>query len=346
MCVASALLAAAILSTSAFAQNPRGARSGSAADSGQGPYFGAGPYSAAVVTGVPYSADGVSQNIQTLADGTHIAGNPFSLKFYRDSLGRTRRESLLLRGDSSSGISTAPPLVAVEITDPVAQLKYILDSVNKLARRQHLDASTPQAAPPSTNRGTQRQEPEQLGAQTIEGILCEGTRTITIWPVGTKGNDRPLSIVSEVWKSPELQLIVLNKLTNPQTGERTQKLMNISRAEPPLGLFRPPLDYRLVDEPNDVYHIRGDVSAPVLIHKVEPKYSNEARKAKFSGSVLLSIVVDEKGLPSNIEVLQPLGLGLDQKAIDAVKKWRFRPGTKADRPVPVVAQVEVSFRLL
>jgi TonB family protein len=94
------------------------------------------------------------------------------------------------------------------------------------------------------------------------------------------------------------------------------------------------------------YHIGGEVSAPTLISKTEPEYSEEARKAKYSGSVLLSIVVDVNGLPRDIKVIRPLGLGLDEKAIEAVMKWRFRPGMKGGRPVPVQAQVEVSFRLL
>ena len=94
------------------------------------------------------------------------------------------------------------------------------------------------------------------------------------------------------------------------------------------------------------YHIGGEVSAPTLISKTEPEYSEEARKAKYSGSVLLSIVVDANGLPRDIKVVRPLGLGLDEKAIEAVMKWRFRPGMKGGRAVAVQAQVEVTFRLL
>jgi TonB family protein len=94
------------------------------------------------------------------------------------------------------------------------------------------------------------------------------------------------------------------------------------------------------------YKIGGEVSAPTLISKIEPEYSEEARKAKYSGSVLLSIVVDQNGLPRDIKVVRALGLGLDQKAIEAVMKWRFRPGMKGGHPVAVQAQVEVSFRLL
>lgn len=94
------------------------------------------------------------------------------------------------------------------------------------------------------------------------------------------------------------------------------------------------------------YRIGGGVSAPSLIFKVEPEYSEEARKAKFQGSVLLQVVVDDKGNPKDIKVVRPLGLGLDEKAIEAVQKWRFRPGFLNGKAVPVQAMIEVNFRLL
>lgn len=94
------------------------------------------------------------------------------------------------------------------------------------------------------------------------------------------------------------------------------------------------------------YRIGGGVSAPVPIFKVEPEYSEEARKAKFQGTVLLAIVVTEDGRTSNVRVLRPLGMGLDEKAVEAVMKWRFKPGYKDGRAVPVQANVEVNFRLL
>jgi protein TonB len=95
-----------------------------------------------------------------------------------------------------------------------------------------------------------------------------------------------------------------------------------------------------------VYRIGGGVSAPQLVFKVEPEYSEEARKAKFQGTVVLYVVVDEKGNPRDLKVVRALGLGLDQKAIEAVQKWRFKPGLKDGKPVPVAAQIEVNFRLL
>jgi protein TonB len=94
------------------------------------------------------------------------------------------------------------------------------------------------------------------------------------------------------------------------------------------------------------YKIGGGVSAPVPVFRPEPEYSEEARKAKWQGAVLLEIVVDENGVPQGIKVIRSLGLGLDQKAIEAVQKWRFKPGLKDGKPVPVWANIEVNFRLL
>ena len=85
---------------------------------------------------------------------------------------------------------------------------------------------------------------------------------------------------------------------------------------------------------------------PQLIYKVEPEYSEDARKVHFQGTVILSIEVDANGLPSNIRVVRSIGLGLDERAIQAVAKWKFRPAVSGDHPVAAPAIVEVSFHLL
>lgn len=95
-----------------------------------------------------------------------------------------------------------------------------------------------------------------------------------------------------------------------------------------------------------VYTVGNGVSAPKLVSKVEPEYSEEARKAKYSGSVLLSIIVNTDGKAEEIRVVKSLGMGLDEKAVEAVQKWRFKPGRNKGVPVKVRAQVEVNFRLL
>jgi protein TonB len=88
------------------------------------------------------------------------------------------------------------------------------------------------------------------------------------------------------------------------------------------------------------------ITAPQLIYKVEPEFSEDARKAKFSGMVILAIEVDAAGHPRTFRVVQSPGLGLEQKAIDAVKQWRFKPGYQDGKPVVTAATVEVNFRLL
>lgn len=95
-----------------------------------------------------------------------------------------------------------------------------------------------------------------------------------------------------------------------------------------------------------VYRAGNGVSQPQLISKVEPEYSEEARKAKHQGVVVLQIVVDAKGNAVNSRVIRSLGLGLDEKALEAVAKWKFKPGYKDGKPVAVAATVEVNFRLL
>jgi TonB family protein len=95
-----------------------------------------------------------------------------------------------------------------------------------------------------------------------------------------------------------------------------------------------------------VYRAGNGVSQPTLISKVEPEYSEEARKAKHQGVVVLQIVVDAKGNAVLPKVIRSLGLGLDEKAVEAVLKWKFKPGFKDGKPVAVAATVEVNFRLL
>jgi TonB family protein len=86
--------------------------------------------------------------------------------------------------------------------------------------------------------------------------------------------------------------------------------------------------------------------APILVFRQEPEYSEEARAAKLQGTVLVSLVVGEDGQPRNVRVRKSLGLGLDENAVEAVSRWRFRAGTKDGQPVAVESSIEVDFRLL
>jgi TonB family protein len=104
-----------------------------------------------------------------------------------------------------------------------------------------------------------------------------------------------------------------------------------------------PTLFALQDEPMRVG--RG-VSPPRLLSKVEPEYSDEARKARLNGSVTLYVVVRPTGHADGIKIIRSLGLGLDEQAILAVERWRFQPGEKEGQPVSVQATIEVNFRLL
>ena len=99
-------------------------------------------------------------------------------------------------------------------------------------------------------------------------------------------------------------------------------------------------------QPGGTYKIGGGVSAPSLLHKVEPQYAVEARRARLEGTVVLSVVVGTDGKAHELKVIRSLGLGLDEAAIAAVKEWQFRPGEKEGKPVNVQATIQVNFRLL
>ena len=254
-----------------------------------------------VIKGAPYSAEAVTESVQTLADGNRIV-NKFTSQVYRDSEGRTRREQTLR---ALSGVGTGEePLQTIFINDPVAGVTYSLDTRSHTAHkstpfRLHVSrkpgapgetqqqfefktgpsagatanvtnviVSTPVGAPAQagtrvvapgadvehfsigtggggyvfrTRSGAQPNEKkEELGKQIIEGVEAEGTRTTVTIPAGEIGNERPIEIVNERWYSPELQLVVMTRHSDPRSGETTYKLTNLNRTEPAKSLFEVP----------------------------------------------------------------------------------------------------------
>ena len=94
-----------------------------------------------------------------------------------------------------------------------------------------------------------------------------------------------------------------------------------------------------------VYHVGGGISAPIPIYTPEAEFSDEARRAKYQGVCLISLIVDSQGNPVNPRVVRPLGMGLDEKALEAVRKYKFKPAMKGGTPVAVMMSIEVNFRL-
>jgi len=241
--------------------------------------IGKGP--GAPVLGAPYSATITNENIQTLEDGTHITQTN-SGNIARDSQGRTRQDaSLPAIGNLSA--ADAPHLVFIQ--DPVAQTAYTLNLTDKTAQKMpslplnlsaagpaggpgkvlmQMGSALPAGGPPPpgimmqktilVNNDQGQVSTEDLGAQTMEGVLVNGVRTTRTIPVGEIGNDRPISIVTEVWTSPDLKTIVYSKRTDPRMGEQTFKLTNVVRSEPDASLFTVPGDFKIVQGPQDVIY--------------------------------------------------------------------------------------------
>jgi TonB family protein len=117
------------------------------------------------------------------------------------------------------------------------------------------------------------------------------------------------------------------------------------------------LDFKLAVEPQpavvappalpnstaQIYHVGAGVSAPSIISARQPDYTDEANRARKEGKVVLSVVVDTAGHAQNLRIVTPLGYGLDEKAVEAVRQWRFQPGMKDGKPVNVQINVEVEF---
>ena len=237
----------------------------------------AGKMFGAPVQGAPYSATITNESVQTLADGNRIVQSSTGTTA-RDSQGRTRQDAPLPPIGNLSA-ANAPHLVF--IMDPVAQVSYTLNLTDKTAEKM----SVPSGAPgPSTSTTGSRQvlvmqsgavqlpdtpppaiamvkslgseehaevATEDLGPETLEGLPVTGTRTTRTIPAGEIGNEKPISIVTEVWTSPDLKTIVYSKRSDPRMGEQTFKLSNIVRAEPDASLFTVPADFKLTDGPQN-----------------------------------------------------------------------------------------------
>jgi hypothetical protein len=263
-----------------------------------------------LVKGAPYSAQAVTEMIQTLTDGNRIVRKN-TAQVYRDSEGRTRRDQALGYIGPYSTNGDVPQTVF--INDPVAGLNYILDPSTKTARKlprvelrfkteggdvhvvappagaqQKIEierslvfqtrvpgpgasaaplpppppgSAVVVAPPPPAEGGGQvefnfsrtttkaESKSEKLEPRSFDGVMAEGTRTTTTIPAGELGNEQPIQIVSERWFSPELQVVVMTRHSDPRTGETTYRLTNIARTEPAATLFQVPSDYTLREAP-------------------------------------------------------------------------------------------------
>lgn len=232
------------------------------------------------VTGAPYSAEAVTDVVQTLSDGNRIVRQN-KAQVSRDSHGRTRREEgFAMFGPLVNGPG-ANEVRNVQISDPATATMVMLDLQSKAAHkipapprpvlRNKIASITSNAAvnverfeialPAPEARGgvmfnrveavagmrAEKPVVESLGTQFMEGIAVEGTRTTLTIPAGHIGNELPINVVSERWFSPDLKVLVMSRQSDPRFGETTYRLTNLTRAEPAPQLFEIPADFKTVD---------------------------------------------------------------------------------------------------
>lgn len=280
-----ALLLALILATAAFAQEKgtvvyrtSGSLGGMAWSGGGNP-----------VVGAPYTATITNETVQTLADGNRIVQSSTGTTA-RDSEGRTRQDTVL---PAIGNLSAADAPHIVFIQDPVAKVSYTLNLTDKTAQKipappamagditgapntavaiKVLSAGAAQVQAPDgmpgpmgapgenvffrrvITRDDGQVNTEDLGSQTMEGVIVNGTRSTRTIPAGEIGNEKPITVVTEVWTSPDLKTVIYSKRSDPRMGEITFRLTNIVRAEPEPSLFSVPPDFKVVDGPQPILY--------------------------------------------------------------------------------------------
>jgi len=202
-----------------------------------------------VVTGAPYSAVAVTEDKQTLADG-NVIDRKIQSNVYRDSQGRTRRETTF------TGVGAFAPSgqthSMVTIHDPVASAAYVLHTDTKVAEQLPIPPGRPKNGANVHNRMEARLQQEiadgtvkkeDLGTQSINGVMAQGTRYTRVIPAGQVGNANSITVVNEQWYSPDLQIMVKIVRNDPRVGQVTYTLTSIQRTEPAASLFTVPSDY-------------------------------------------------------------------------------------------------------
>jgi len=203
------------------------------------------------VSGAPFSATATSESTQTLADGSHITRKS-QTNLFRDSQGRFRRETTV-QGFGPLA-ANGQPKTFIMIHDAVAGTVFALEPDKKIARqlgkpggRSHghggegmRDRTQHHMASEGDNVQT-----EDLGKQVVNGISAQGTRQTRTIPAGQIGNEKTITIVSEKWYSPDLQMTVMSKRSDPRFGQTTYNLTNIQQKEPDASLFAVPAGYTI-----------------------------------------------------------------------------------------------------
>lgn len=219
----------------------------------EGSLIKSSPLAGPTVTGRPVAGTEVRKSTQTLGDGTEIATSESDV-FYRDSAGRTRLE--------------LPSQGRIVIVDPVARVTVTLNTATKTARKVALPAAAeanravvPLQAKPVRPIATsaENRKHEDLGVESLNGVLATHTRDTLTIPQGQIGNNRDIHVVNERWYSDDLQMLVKTANSDPRFGENTYEFTDISRDEPDAALFQISPDYAMVEMGRDVPNLPPQV---------------------------------------------------------------------------------------
>ena len=176
----------------------------------------------------------------------------------------------------------------------------------------------------------------RLRVEYEPGMLDESSIETAIARIFLGGNESFVDLVPPYWKD----FLLKKQVQQPSSAVDSGTENNSDRQ----GEGSPVVE-SVSDEIGPLYRVGNNVTPPSILYKVDPSYTLEARASKHQGTVILKLVVRRDGKPVNLELEQPLGLGLDEAAIEAVREWRFNPALRDGVPVSVQAAVEVSFRL-
>ena len=312
-----------------------------------GAVMGGSPVVVYTYPDLPFSATDESTRTNTLQSG-RVTSWRNETTMARNAAGQVYRE---VRMPILDGYRSSGELINFTVADPIERTLTSCTVSSKACQVETLRPAAPRRNPAARSMTT-----EDLGAQGIDGMSATGKR-LTFERPGAPGTEgQPLRSTEERWTSADLKQDVL-VVINGSTGSHQEDRLHVtSRTAPEQRLFAIPEGYRVEDERGKpapapyvpapgTERIGNGVSAPIVVSAPEPEFSKEARGKKISGNVMVHLVVDENGLPQNVTVVRGIGYGLDEKAVEAVGQYRFKPAMKEGKPVKVEMNVAVNFQL-
>jgi TonB family protein len=269
--------------------------------------------------------------------------------------------SLAIRGDVSGQQSEDYGMGLLKLANLQRRRGELAEAAASYAKAVSVLGNRPEAAPALIYLGTnamRNKEPDQAVDYFQKAQLADPDQagTALMWTAVVRQYQKSTDEAESLFK----QALAIEKPSSPQAattaelyalfleqqgrGDESKSLRDqaaaVWRAQGTKATPARP------DSASTAVRVGNGVTAPSVLYKVDPEYTEEARLAKYQGTVVVSAEIGTDGLAYNMKAIRGLGLGLDEKAIEAISQWKFRPGSKNGQPVPVMATIEVNFRLL